>query len=138
MKAWKMAEKEVAEYFGGMRRSRGADFGQSIGDIIHPHYSIEVKWGKQVPNYCRVKEATIICLTRKVKFLLCPHRDVTIIDKKIVGYFHYLYPRKVFRKNADFLMNAFEQARRYAPDKQPLVCLKPKSRRGFIICDRYE
>ena len=47
--AWKDAEREVAKFFGGMRRSR-VSYSESVGDIIHPTYSIEVKYGSQIPN----------------------------------------------------------------------------------------
>ena len=47
-KPWKSAEKEVAEFFGGMRRVR-MSYSEVAGDIIHPHYSIEVKYGKCIP-----------------------------------------------------------------------------------------
>ena len=46
--AWKNAEREVSRYFGGIRRVR-ISYGESGSDIIHPLYSIEVKYGKQIP-----------------------------------------------------------------------------------------
>lgn len=48
-RAWKDFEREVAEYFGGVRRIR-IDYGESIGDIIHPTLSIECKYGLQCPK----------------------------------------------------------------------------------------
>ncbi len=46
---WRAFEKECADYFGGIRRVR-VNYGESIGDIIHPLYSIEVKYGLQCPK----------------------------------------------------------------------------------------
>lgn len=89
MKAWKMAEKEIAEYFGGIRRSR-VSYSEVAGDVIHPTYSIEVKYGKQIP------------------------------DKAIWG------------KRCKFLDNAFKQARKYDPNKYPIVALKKPGMRGFV------
>lgn len=47
-KAWKDFEREVAEYFCGVRRVR-ISYSERGSDIIHPYYSIECKYGKQIP-----------------------------------------------------------------------------------------
>jgi len=48
-RAWKQAELEVARYFCGMRRVR-ISYAERGSDIIHSLYSIEVKYGKQIPK----------------------------------------------------------------------------------------
>jgi hypothetical protein len=47
--AWKNTERKVAKRLGGKRRLRGADFSQSMGDVEHPLFSIEVKYRKRLP-----------------------------------------------------------------------------------------
>lgn len=51
--AWKSAEKKVAEYLGGERVSRGADFSKSDCDVRHNVFAIEVKERKRVPKFFR-------------------------------------------------------------------------------------
>ena len=48
---WKNAEKKVAEYLGGERVTRGADFGKSDCDVRHPVFAIEVKERKLVSQF---------------------------------------------------------------------------------------
>ena len=48
-KAWKDFERECARYFKGIRRVR-ISYGERGSDIIHPIYSIECKYGKQIPQ----------------------------------------------------------------------------------------
>ena len=47
-RAWKDFELEVSKAYGGMRRVR-INYGERGSDIIHDKYSIEVKYGWQVP-----------------------------------------------------------------------------------------
>lgn len=49
---WKGIELEVAKALDGKRVSRGDNFAQEKGDVDHPVFSIEVKYGKQVPKFC--------------------------------------------------------------------------------------
>ena len=122
MKPWKLAEKEVAKYFGGTRRVR-VGYNESIGDIIHPKYSIEVKYGKQIPAYLRVNNPTLLTVD---------------------GAEYWLEPTKckgvgidwVSTKSAKFLERAFEQAERYNPTLEPLVCVKAKGMCGFVVVVR--
>jgi len=131
MKPWKAAEKEVAEYFGGLRRVR-IRYDESIGDIIHPKYSIEVKWGKQVPCYLRVIEPTILEVGER--------RQGTKLMREYYlrpsGYIvRHAWAQRVKRKSAKFLVDAINQALRYDPSKIALVCVKSRGMRGFVICD---
>ena len=125
MKPWKLAEKEVARYFGGVRRSR-VSYGERIGDIIHPDYSIEVKWGKQIPMYCRTKEAVILESDEGKYYLL----EWSKQDKK---RYNLAGVRCISLKSTKFLDDCFAQAMRYNGHKEPIVCLKPKSSVGFVI-----
>jgi hypothetical protein len=122
-KAWKSAEVQVAKYFGGMRRSR-VSYSESIGDIIHPKYSIEVKYGKQIPKYCITDKYTDIWLGLAYRIW---HSQATHKDRR------WRTP-----PSYKFLDKAFEQAKRYNPTLEAIVCLKPKRFRGFLIVERRE
>ena len=128
-KAWKAAEAEVAGYFGGTRRVR-VSYSEKIGDIIHPKYSIEVKWGKQVPSYLDVRQATNLTVGKRM-FNMVPSceldyfRDIELDSCAIIAV-------EKKRKKARFLEEAIEQARGYNPTLVPLVCVKRRSRRGFV------
>ena len=53
MAQWKHGERRVAKYIDGERISRGANFGQSLGDIEHDWLSVEVKYRREIPSYLR-------------------------------------------------------------------------------------
>ena len=117
---WKAAEKEIAKALGGLRRIR-VSYRESIGDIIHPYYSIEVKYGKQVPKCCRVRKPTII-FSKEKTYSLVPSCRKT-------GKYDIVHKMRGLK----FLDRAFRQAKRYCPDKTPLVALKPKNYKGYVI-----
>lgn len=132
MKAWKQAEKEVAEFFGGIRRVR-VEYGESVADNIHPLYSIEVKWGKQIPTCLSVRVPTKL-YTEKGVYCMAPSKffDARFIKWRwtppsIVGW---VRKRRI---RMQFLEDAMDQARQYNDELMPLVCVKPKGRHGFII-----
>ena len=127
-KAWKRAEKEVAKFFGGLRRVR-INYSESIGDIIHSYYTIEVKWGKQIPKYLAVKRPIILTVGSK-PYKVVPSEYLRLDKKRLATTNVYWMCRKL--KKAEFLTKAVEQARRYNPTLRPLVCVKPKRRRGFV------
>jgi len=123
LKAWKLAEKEVAEFFGGMRRVR-MSYSERAGDIIHPTLSIEVKYGKCIPKYLRVTEPTLLNYDEDLpRFYLCPsyllHKDTV---------FKHVVKRGKFK----FMLDAYRQAKNYS-DKTAVVCVKGKGMRGFIV-----
>ena len=121
--AWKNAEREIAKYFGGMRRSR-VSYSESVGDIIHSHYSIEVKYGKQVPKYCITDKDTDVWLGLAYRIW---HSQATHKHRR------YRTP-----SSYKFLDEAFCQAEGYDKTKKAVVCLKPKNFKGFIIVERRE
>ncbi len=123
-KAWKAAEKEVAEVLGGKRRHR-VSYSESCEDVYHLKYSIEVKQGKQIPKYCRVKEPTIIDVTNGQCYHLWPGK---MDENKVFTV--------VRRRSATFLERAFAQATSYDCLKPPIVGLKPKGWHGVIIVRR--
>ena len=51
MTSWKKLEREAAKYLGGKRRWRMGNYSERCGDIDHPRFSIECKYGKQVPGF---------------------------------------------------------------------------------------
>lgn len=72
-RAWKEAEKEVAEFFGGTRRVR-ISYSESACDVIHSEYSLEVKYGKQIPKYLKVKVITEL-FSNGVRYRLTPSEE---------------------------------------------------------------
>jgi len=118
--SWKQFEKEVAKYFGGMRRVR-INYAESIGDIVHPRYSIECKYGKQVPRYMCVTKPTLL----NKRWVLYPSGwpDVSLQFESLA------------RKECKFLELGMNQAKRYDPTKEPILCVKGKGMHGFVICE---
>lgn len=133
--AWKSAEKEVAEYFGGVRRVR-VSYSESVGDVIHPEYSIEVKYGKQVPKYM-VPQWPVVLTVDGVKYVTMPSGMFLqhTIRKTLEPMWCALITREV---SGEFLTQAFEQAERYYPDKRPIVCCKRPRQRGFNVIWRWK
>jgi len=48
-KSWKSIERKVATALGGQRIAASGN-GTIKGDVQHPVYFIECKWGKQIPK----------------------------------------------------------------------------------------
>ena len=133
MKAWKASELEVSKYFKGLRRVR-IQYDESIGDVIHPHFSLEVKYGKQIPKYLDVEFPTMLKVARRgVKhrwYKVIPSTWLGVRDKRI--WCCTLFYETNVIATAKFLESAMKQAKRYNPTLRPVVCVKPKRRRGFI------
>ena len=122
MKPWKSAEKEVANLTGGIRRVR-VSYAESVGDIIHPALSIEVKYGKQVPAAVKVTNSTF-----RGDYFIMPWRS---------RYFPTVIVRGT--KKIKWLEGCLRQAGNYEPYKVPVVALKPKGYRGIIfVCYRWD
>jgi hypothetical protein len=51
--SWKDAERRAAKKLGGTRNRRGDDFAQTVGDVDHPLFSVEVKKRKKLPQLWR-------------------------------------------------------------------------------------
>lgn len=51
---WKTHERQTAKMLGGTRRSRGANFSQSLPDVEHSIFSIECKHRKSLPRLLRL------------------------------------------------------------------------------------
>jgi hypothetical protein len=125
-KAWKKFEKEVAEHFGGLRRSR-ISYSERAGDIIHPTLSIECKYGEQVPKWCRLGKYQVIFFGKYRLY----HSSYTkgLLDSPDI-------PDALLNEKSKFLDRAFAQAVAYDPTKQPIVCLKSYRYEGFVIVER--
>ena len=125
MKAWKRLEKEAAEAFGGIRRVR-ISYSERAGDIIHPLFSIECKWGKQIPKW--VKDGPIIwgdCVIISLKDIKREAKGGII--------------RRTHRdRSCKFIADAMIQALSYDKTKKkiPLVAFKLPGMRGLIFCVR--
>jgi hypothetical protein len=123
--AWKRAEAQIAKAFSGRRRIR-ISYSESVEDIIHPHFAIEVKYGKQIPKYCKVKQGVLL----NGEYLLIPSGYIgkpTIgFDPVTVGY------------DLEFLQRGMAQAQSYDEDKLPILGLKPNRWVGFVIVIWYD
>jgi hypothetical protein len=120
MKPWKLAEKQVADLFGGVRRVR-INYGESIEDVSHPYLAIEVKYGKQVPKWTHVKRPTC-----NGEFVLIPSG---MFSWSILSFAF----DDVVQRREDFLWKGIAQAHAYSPGKVPMLCLKPPNFRGFVV-----
>lgn len=128
-RAWKSAEKEVAEFFGVQRRIR-VRYDESIGDTTaHDVYSIEVKYGKQVPKYLCLKWPTIVSANGRHFAVI--RSDLWFGGDQLADTL--LFEVKNIKGDVKFLTDALDQARSYNPAKVPLACFKPRSCRGFIM-----
>lgn len=120
-KAWKELEKTVAKLLGGIRRVR-VSYSESIGDVIHPIFSIEVKWGKQIPKCVVTDHPTIF-------------GDYVVISTKQLG--EDIVKWEYRNKHLKFLEKGIKQAIRYDRSKIPLLAMKPRHFRGVIFAMRY-
>ncbi len=126
-KAWKNAEREVAESLGGVRVVR-LSYSESSPDVLHPSLAVEVKYGDQVPKHLNVDGPTILT-SRKTGFCY------TLMPYKSLFEQHIFYDRREVA-SCGFLERGLAQAKSY-PDtqgKMAVLCLKPKRYRTFIIC----
>ena len=128
-KAWKELEKKVAEFFGGLRVVRIA-YNEVAGDVIHPIYSIECKYGGQVPKHLSPRIPTELTVGRRRYRII--HSSRCEMDGKLLYYKTLGWVKKT-RKTSHFLRDAMEQAKRYNPTLTPLVCVKSKGRHGFML-----
>jgi len=126
---WKAFEKEVAEYFGGLRRVR-VSYNESVGDIIHPNYSIECKYGGQVPDYLTPRVPTQLTVGKQV-YLLIPSRFLQVYKNNMTWNIIAWVHKK--RNLAVFLVRGMRQAKKYNPMLSPVVCVKSTGRHGFVI-----
>lgn len=134
MAAWKTFEKEVATFFGGLRRIR-IMYHESIGDVLHPYFQIECKYGGQVPKYLSVDmpyELTVQRGNFYCRYRVVPSMFIAVKKKIIYSRRRFDWNPADTRKKATFLERTMEQAKKYDSSKRPLVCVKPKYRRGFV------
>jgi len=121
MSGWKDAERQVARILGGKRRVR-INYSESCEDVYHAKYSVEVKYGKQVPKWigkaCR--RDPVILNSVLVLFPLSSSSFESAIEIK--------------RKKIKFLVEGMMQAHSYGSMKTPLLCMKPVGYRGIIGC----
>ena len=128
--AWKTFESEAATFFGGLRRIR-IMYNEKIGDVIHPFYSIECKYGGQVPAYLSPRHPTLLTVDSGC-FWVIPSSYCEIIDGNVLKINTDSYLKN--EKNTSvFLDKAMEQAKRYNPTLKPIVCVKPKFWKGFVV-----
>ncbi len=119
MSGWKDAERQVARILGGKRRVR-VNYSESCEDVYHPKYSIEVKYGKQVPKW--------ISKIRKPVIL---NKVLVLFPLASVSFDHAI---EIKRVKIRFLVEGMIQAHTYNTRKRPLLCMKPVGYRGIIGC----
>lgn len=136
-KAWKLAEKEVSTALGGQRRVR-IDYSESVEDVIHPRFAIEVKYGKQVPKYCCVAEPVILYDTKVGlvcdAYVLFPSKDIGWMLKGVKPNSEFMKSRSC---RCGFIEAGIAQARAYNKDKVPVLCVKAKNMRNFVLVMQY-
>lgn len=132
MKAWKELEKEVAHVLGGKRNIR-VGYHDRVADIDHPIYSIECKYGKQVPKYLMVDYTCgFVVGTKKshTLYVLIPSHEIEVSDILAIsmrGFVGLLSKRK-----AEFIRRGLAQAKGYGGNGIPLLCVKRPYQRGFV------
>lgn len=119
MSGWKDAERQVAKLLGGRRRIR-INYSESCEDVYHPRYSIEVKYGKQVPKWVGKIRRPVILNGALVLFPLAS------------GSFES--STEIRRIKIKFLLAGMVQAHSYNIVKVPMLCMKPVGYRGIIGC----
>jgi hypothetical protein len=120
MKAWKMAEKQVACLLGGIRRVR-VGYAESVEDVSHDKYAIEVKYGKQIPKW--IREIKVPVILNDI-FYIFPMPSLVSFGRA----------ETINRKGIKFLIDGLNQARSYNPTKRPLLVMKPPRFRGVVGC----
>ncbi len=119
MSGWKDAERQVAKLLGGRRRVR-VNYSESCEDVYHTKYSIEVKYGKQVPKWIsRIKKPLIL----NGALVLFPLASMSFNDAI-----------EIKRVKIRFLVDGMVQAHSYNIRKTPLLCMKPVGYKGIIGC----
>jgi len=98
--AWKALERKVAAVLGGQRIAASGN-GAIKGDVQHPIYHIECKWGKQIP-----------------KIVLKWYEQLKSIPFYHLEFYHFEVPKTI--------LNWYNKAKEQAGDKQPLLIMKPK------------
>jgi len=104
-KAWKEAEKAVANLLGGVRQVR-TSYSDSIEDVYHPYFAIEVKYGLQCPKWIAVKHPT-----SNGEYDLIPS---ALWSWQLINKFEI-----VCESRDEFLRKGIAQALAYNPDKIP-------------------
>ena len=98
--AWKALERKVAKMLGGQRIAASGT-GAIKGDVQHPIYHIECKWGKQIP-----------------KTVLKWHEQLKSIPFYHLEFYEYEVPKTI--------LNWYNKAKQQSEDKLPLLIMKPK------------
>ncbi len=119
MSGWKDAERQVARILGGKRRIR-INYSESCEDVYHTKYSIEVKYGKQIPKWVGKIRQPVILNKVLVLFPLSSSSFDSAVEIK--------------REKIKFLVEGMKQAHSYNYGKTPLLCMKPVGYRGIIGC----
>jgi len=101
---WKVLERKVAKMLGGQRIAASGN-GAIKGDVQHPIYFIECKWGKQIPKWV-MKQYQVLKALKIDEIWFTTHYLDTAIPKTILKW--------------------FDKAKAQAGDKIPLLIMKPK------------
>ena len=125
---WKFAERQTAELLGGTRRIR-ITYSESVEDVIHDKYAVEVKQGKQIPLYCRVLSPVAYYYPDGTVYVVFPSKYLWMLEENC-----YL-PLK--RKCCKFIEAGLSQAHSYDPKKVPLLAMKSPNMSGVVFAMYY-
>ena len=128
MKPWKCAEKQVAKILGGRRRIR-VQYSESIEDVIHPMYAIEVKYGKQIPKWVVSR-----CMTVNERYILFPLEYLPRYGLAGLISLASQWPVRVFKSKTKFIEDGLRQALSYREHGIALLCMKRPRMRGVVGC----
>lgn len=121
-KRWKAAEVQVALLLGGVRRIR-INYSDSIEDVSHPIYAVEVKQGKQVPVWvAEIREPVIL-------------NDLVVLFPLPSLSSRSFEEAKTMRKpKIGFIIDGMCQAYSYCTAKRPILCMKRPRQQGVVAC----
>jgi hypothetical protein len=108
---------------GGTRRVR-INYSESCEDVHHTKYAIEVKYGKQVPEWIgKIKGPVLV----NGLLILWPISETS-------GPARFESSTEIVRKKIGFLVDGMIQAHQYSPEKRPLLFMKRPRQVGFTAC----
>ena len=134
---WKAAEAQVARITGGTRRIR-VQYSESVEDVHHTKYAVEVKYGLQIPKWIsQVKYPSVVWRSEDY-----PRAGLLIFPSSLWSSYEFssmslAAVSKKIKKPIGFLLKGLEQARSYNPNKIPILALKPPRLRGVVFVTFY-
>lgn len=123
MSNWKNAERQAAKLLGGTRRVR-INYSESCEDVHHTRYAIEVKYGKQVPEWVGKIKGPVLVNGLLILFPLGSSSSGPAFEDA----------KAIYRKKIGFIIDGMIQAHGYTPEKRPLLLMKRPRQQGLTAC----